>query len=84
MQMRYYKDRWTGAICSQLQLHRMIERNEVQRFQLPRRFRALPESCCRLLDEAELVAAVADRDPGSRFRVAMASHADPSATGGQT
>ena len=60
--MRYYQDRWTGAIRSQLELRRMIERGELPRFQVPRRFRTLPPTCCRVLEQAEAVAGRADQD----------------------
>ncbi len=55
--MRYYQDRWTGAIRSQAELRRLVERRALPRYQVGRRFRALPERCCRVLDEAERVAA---------------------------
>ena len=60
---RYYEDRWTGRIYSLAELARLIEDEEVARVQVPRRFRALPETACRLLAEAELIAALADWDP---------------------
>ena len=63
---RYYEDRWTGRIYSLAELARIIEDEEVARVQVPRRFRALPETACRLLAEAELITALADWDPGRR------------------
>ena len=64
---QYYQDRWTGAIRSQLELRLMIERGELPRFQVPRRFRILPRPCCRLLEEAEAIAALAARDSGGLY-----------------
>jgi hypothetical protein len=58
---RYYEDRRSGGIYSLAELARLIEEQRIARFQVPRRFRALPEAACRLLHEAELVAAAADR-----------------------
>ena len=46
-------DRWTGRIYSLAELARLIEDEEVARVQVPRRFRALPETACRLLAEAD-------------------------------
>ena len=63
---RYYEDRWTGGIYSLDELIRMIEEDEVARVQVPRRFRAVPEAACRLLQEAELTAVMADRDRDRR------------------
>lgn len=66
--MLYYEDRRTGSIYSLTELCQMIAPEEVTRFEVPRRFRRLPESCCRLLDEAKIVAAMASRgrDPWPR------------------
>ena len=60
--MLYYHDRWTGAVCSHDDLQRLIEQGGLLRFQIPRRFKRLPDRCCRLLAEAEMVAASADQD----------------------
>lgn len=62
--MQYYEDRWTGSIYSLAQLARLIEAQDVLRAQVPRRFRVLPEQCCRVLHEAELIAGLVDRDRG--------------------
>ena len=59
---RYYEDRWTGRIYSLAGLVRLIESHQVARVEVPRRFRALPAGTCRLLHEAELIAALADAD----------------------
>ncbi len=59
---QYYEDRLSGKIYSLAELARLVEEHEVPRLQLPRRFRALPETSCRLLYEAELIATLADGD----------------------
>ena len=53
----YFEDRWSGAIRSDHELRDLVERDELPRFQIARRFRALNPACCRLLAEAESVAA---------------------------
>jgi hypothetical protein len=58
--MQYFHDRWTGSIRSQLELHRMIEHDELPRYQVGRRFRALPRMSCRLLAEAESLAVASE------------------------
>ena len=63
---RYYEDRRTGGIYSLAELARLIEERKVARVQVPRRFRAVPEPVCRLLAQAELIAALADRDRDRR------------------
>ena len=63
---RYYEDRWTGRIYSLAELVRLIEDYEVARVQVPRRFRTLPPSACRLLEQAELIAAAVDADRNQR------------------
>ena len=60
--MQYYEDRWTPAIYSRRDLQRTVEAEEVPRTQVPRRFRALARSSWHLLDEAETIAAAADRE----------------------
>ena len=64
---RYYEDRRTGRISSPAGLARLIEDDEVARAQVPRRFRVLPEPTCRLLHQAELIAALADGGRERRF-----------------
>jgi hypothetical protein len=59
--MQYYQDRWTGRIRSQLELCRMIEQDELPRYQVGRRFRALPRGSCRLLTEAERLAEATEK-----------------------
>ena len=51
--MRYYEDRWTGSIVSLGELSELIERGDVARYQVPRRFRVLPGASRRVLEQAE-------------------------------
>ena len=59
--MRYFHDRRTGGIRSVAEVLAMIERGEVARYEIPRRFRALPPMSCRLLEEAARVDGMAER-----------------------
>lgn len=63
---RYYEDRRGGGIFSLAELARLIEDREVARVEVPRRFRALPEATCRILHQAEWIAALADGDRDRR------------------
>jgi DNA-binding response OmpR family regulator len=62
----YFEDRWSGRIYSLGELARLIESAGCARIQVPRRFRVLPETSCRLIQEAERIAALADRDHDRR------------------
>ena len=64
---RYYEDRWTGRIYSLAELARLIEDREVARVEVPRRFKTLPKAACRMLYQAELIAALADERRDRRF-----------------
>lgn len=55
--MRYYADRWTGSVVSLHELTEMIEHGEVPRYQVPRRFRVLPQASRRVLEQADDIAA---------------------------
>ena len=61
----YYEDRRTGNIYSLRELARLIEENEVPRYGVPRRFKALPEPTRRVIYEAELIASRAGSGPRS-------------------
>ena len=65
--MQYYEDRWTGGIYSLAELARLVEERKVARVQVARRFRAVPESTCRLLHKAEVIASLADRGRDHRL-----------------
>ena len=58
---RYYEDRRTGGIHSLTEQVQLIEERKVPRLQVPRHFRVVPEAVRRLLVQAGLIAAVAER-----------------------
>jgi hypothetical protein len=60
--MRYYEDRWSGKIYSLVELCQLVGRGDVPRYQIPRRFRMLPTAACRVLYQAEIIAAEVDPD----------------------
>jgi hypothetical protein len=55
----YYRDRWTGLIASGYEVLDLLQRDVLPRSLVLRRYRRLPERCCRLLREAAQVACAA-------------------------
>ncbi len=64
--VEYFEERATGSIYSVRELGQLLRSRQLDMRQVARRYKPLPDSTCSVLDEAEELAARADRGKQQR------------------